>query len=140
VLLSLTMLLPLMPEVKMAVNDHSDTAVEGRHTMEEKPDKHLVAEWKDSAALFVRQELFNKKQFVSDEELVHGGMLQTMVCDHINTSSLTRSRSFWDDWGGKEVVRNTFRRKRQAAQCAMKLAFRGKQNPGGKMLWVRSNQ
>ena len=27
--------------------------------------------------------------------------------------------------GGKETVRNTFRRKRQAAQNAMKIAFRG---------------
>jgi hypothetical protein len=101
VLLSLTMFLPLMPEVKMAVNDHSDTAVEGRHTMEEEPGKHLLADWKNSAALFVRQELFNKKQFVSDEELVHGGMLQTMVCNHTNASGATRSRMFWDDLGGK---------------------------------------
>jgi hypothetical protein len=33
---------------------------------------------------------------------------------------------FWEEKGGKESVRNTFRRKRQAAQNAMKLAFRGK--------------
>lgn len=134
-------LFALMTIVEMA-NDGGgiNAAVTERRVLVEGVDKHILADWKDSAALFVRQELFNKKQFVSDEELVYGGKLQKYVCEHLNISSANRSRMFWDDKGGKEAVRNTFRRKRQAAQCAMKLAFRGKYNVGGKLLWVSSHQ
>jgi hypothetical protein len=83
--------------------------------------------WKDSAAEYVRAGLFDKKQFVTDEELVMGGSIQKLVCTYINICGGERARAFfWEEKGGKESVRNTFCRKRQAAQNAMKLAFRGK--------------
>ena len=89
-------------------------------------NKHTLADWKDSAASYVRQQLFDKKQFVTDKELMFGGTIQVLVCTDINISDEKRAKLFWDERGGKETVRNTFRRKRQAAQNAMKLAFRGK--------------
>jgi hypothetical protein len=89
--------------------------------------KHTLADWKDSAATYVRQHLFDKKQFVTDKELLFGGTIQVLVCSDINISNEKRAQIFWDEKGGKETVRNTFRRKRQAAQNAMKLAFRGKE-------------
>jgi serine/threonine-protein kinase RIO1 len=82
--------------------------------------------WKDSAAEYVQAELFDKKQFVTDEELVMGGSIQKLVCTYINICGGERARVFWEEKGGKESVRNTFRRKQQAAQNATKLAFRGK--------------
>lgn len=88
--------------------------------------KHTLADWKDSAASYVRQQLFDKKQFVTDKELMFGGTIQELVCSDINISDGKRAQIFWDEKGGKETVRNTFRRKRQAAQNAMKIAFRGK--------------
>jgi hypothetical protein len=78
--------------------------------------KQTLDYWKDSAAEYVRAELFDKKQFV----------IQKLVCTYINICGGERARVFWEEKGGKESVRNTFRRKRQAAQNAMKLAFRGK--------------
>jgi serine/threonine-protein kinase RIO1 len=88
--------------------------------------KHTIAELKDSAALYVRQKLFDKKLFVIDEELMFGGTIQKLVCTDINISGGKIARQFWDNKGGKEMVINIFRRKRQASQHAMKLAFRGK--------------
>jgi hypothetical protein len=70
--------------------------------------KHTLAVWKDSAALYVRQKLFDKKQFVTDEELMFGGTIQKLVCTDINISGDKRVRQFWDDKGEKEMVRNTF--------------------------------
>ena len=92
----------------------------------EQINKHTLADWKDSAASYVRQQLFDKKQFVEDQELMFGGTIQELVCTDINISDGKRAQLFWDERGGKDTVRNTFRRKRQAAQNAMKLAFRGK--------------
>ena len=92
----------------------------------EQINKHTLADWKDSAASYGRQQLFDKKQFVEDKELMFGGTIQELVCTDINISDGKRAQIFWDERGGKETVRNTFRRKRQAAQNAMKLAFRGK--------------
>jgi hypothetical protein len=88
--------------------------------------KQTLDDWKDSAAEYVRTELFAKKQFVRDEQLVAGGAIQVLVCNYIKICGKERARIFWDEKGGKETVRNTFRRKRQAAQNSMKLAFRGK--------------
>jgi hypothetical protein len=71
--------------------------------------------------------LSDKKQFVTDEELVlMGGSIQKLVCAYINICGGERARVLWEEKGGKESVRNTFCRKRQAAQKATKLAFRGK--------------
>jgi hypothetical protein len=95
-------------------------------TLPEEVSKSTLADWHDSAADYIRSELFKKKQFADDEELVMGGRIQKLVCKNIHICGLERARSYWDELGGKERVRGTFRRKRQAAQNAMKLAFAGK--------------
>lgn len=97
-----------------------------RAVLPEEVCKRTLDDWKDSAASYVRLHLFDKKQFVSDVELKFGSTIQKLVCSDINISEGRRAQLFWDEKGGKETVRNTFRRKRQAAQNAMKIAFRGK--------------
>ena len=88
--------------------------------------KQTLAEWKDATADYVRTKLFDKQQFVSDEDLVMGGHIQKLVSFELHISGIERQRLFWEEKGGMSMVRNTVRRKRQAAQNAMKLAFRGK--------------
>jgi hypothetical protein len=96
-------------------------------------DDSTIQDWKESAADCVRTHLFPKKQFLaSDAELDMGGSIQRHVTKHINLANQTRMRIFWDERGGRETVRNTFRRKRQTAQNAMKMAFKGKK---GKLQW-----
>jgi hypothetical protein len=47
--------------------------------------KQTLDDWKDSAAEYdVQAELFDKKQFVTDEELVMGGSNQKLACAYIN--------------------------------------------------------
>ncbi len=90
-------------------------------------DKSSLDDWKDSAAECVRGNIFAKQQFLaSDACLDMGGYIQRHVTNFINVSSETRIRQFWEEKGGRETVRNTFRRKRQAAQNAMKIAFKGR--------------
>jgi hypothetical protein len=88
--------------------------------------KQRFNDWRDSAAKYVRAELFDKKQFITDEETGMGGSIQKFVCAYMNISGSEKAISFWEERGGEETVRKTFRRKRQAAQNAMKLAFSGK--------------
>ena len=89
--------------------------------------ENSINEWKDSAAECVRTLIFPKQQFlVSDAALDMGGNVQRHVANFINISNVERIRKFWDEYGGRETVRNTFRKKRQAAQNSMKIAFRGK--------------
>jgi hypothetical protein len=94
-------------------------------TLPEEVSKITLADWHDSAAEYIRSELFNKKQFADDEELMMGGRIQELVCVNIHICGAERARLYWDEKGGKERVRRSFRRKRQAAQNAMKLAFAG---------------
>ena len=86
------------------------------------PNRHTISDWHDSAAIYIRQDIFDKKQFATDEDLRFGGTIQKLV----SVCGDLQARVFWDDEGGKITVRNTFCRKRQAAQNAMKIAFRGK--------------
>ena len=95
-------------------------------TLPEEVSKDTLTDWNDSAAEYVQSGLFEQKQFMDDEELVMGSTIQQLVCTHIHISGIDRARMYWDEKGGKEMVRNTFRRKRQTASNAMKLAFRGK--------------
>ena len=88
--------------------------------------KQTLADWKDATADYVRTKLFDKKQFVTDEYLMMGGQIQKLVAFELHISGLERQRIFWEEQGGMTTVRNTVRKKRQAAQNAMKLAFRGK--------------
>jgi hypothetical protein len=117
----------------MAVADINEPLQHGRVGMETtglqtlavEVSKETIDDWKDSAAEYVRSQLFDKKQFVTDGELMMGGNIQMLVCQHINISRNERARKFWEECGGKETVRKTFRRKRQTAQNAMKIAFKG---------------
>jgi hypothetical protein len=77
-------------------------------TLPDQMCKHTIADWKDITALYVWQKLFDKKQFVMDEELMFGGTIQKLVCTDINISGDERARQFWNGKGGKEMVRNTF--------------------------------
>jgi hypothetical protein len=91
--------------------------------------KSTLEEWKVTAAECVRNDLFNKKQFlVNDKELDMGGTIQRLIAKKLNITDENRMIIFWNKGGGRETVRNAFRKKRQAAQNAMKLAFRGKPN------------
>jgi hypothetical protein len=83
-------------------------------------------EWKETAAECVRNDLFSKKQFlVNDAELDMGGTIQKIVARKLNMTNEKRMVIFWNEGGGRETVRNTFRKKRQSAQNGMKLAFKG---------------
>ncbi len=62
---------------------------------------------------------------MSDEDLVMGGPIQKLVANELHISGIERQRLFWEEQGGMMTVRNTVRKKRQSAQNAMKLAFRG---------------
>jgi hypothetical protein len=88
--------------------------------------KETVAEWNDTAGDYVRAKMFDRKQFVTDADLEMGGHIQKLVTLELHISGAERQRLFWEEHGGKATVRNTVRKKRQAAQNSMKLAFRGK--------------
>ena len=91
--------------------------------------KSTLEEWKETAAECARNDLFNKKQFlVNDKELDMGGTVQKLIANKLNMTDEKRMIIFWSEGGGRETVRNAFRKKRQAAQNAMKLAFRGETN------------
>jgi hypothetical protein len=113
----------------MSGQDGDDTSTNAQLLpvlLESVPNKHTISDWHDSAAIYIRQDIFDKKQFATDDDLRFGGMIQKLVCKELSVCGDLRARVFWDDEGGKITVRNTFRRKRQAAQNAMKIAFRGK--------------
>ena len=69
--------------------------------------------------------MFDRKQFVSDADLEMGGHIQKLVAMELHMSGAERQRLFWEDHGGRTTVRNTVRKKRQASQNSMKIAFRG---------------
>ena len=108
------------------LNEGEGRAPNVLRTLPQQVSKETIDDWKDSAAEYVRSELFDKKQFVTVGELMMGEYIQRLVCRHINISRDERARKFWEESGGKETVRKTFRRKRQTAQNAMKIAFKGK--------------
>jgi hypothetical protein len=90
-------------------------------------DKGKVEDWKEEAADCVQEKIFPKQQFlVYDACLDMGGYIQRHVTKFINVSSQSTSRLFWEEHGGREMVRNTCPRKWQAAQNAMKITFKCK--------------
>jgi hypothetical protein len=70
----------------------------GLRTLPQDISKQTLDDWKDSAAEYVRTELF-KKQFVRDEQLVAGGAIQVLVCNYIKICGKERARIFWDEKG-----------------------------------------
>ena len=90
-------------------------------------DANSIEDWNQGAADCVRSSIFAKQQFlVSDAALDMGSISQMHAANYINITNIERLRMFWEENGGRETVRNTFRRKRQASQNAMKIAFKGK--------------
>jgi hypothetical protein len=51
--------------------------------------------------------------------------MQKIVARKLNLTNEKRMVIFWNEGGGREIARNTFRKKRQSAQNGMKLAFKG---------------
>jgi hypothetical protein len=98
-----------------------------------------IEEWKENAAECVRNDLFSKKQFlVNDGELDMGGTIQKIVAKKLNITNEKRMILFWNEGGGRETVRNTFRKKRQLAQNGMKSAFKGKTIDKSYMRYVQT--
>ena len=85
-----------------------------------------LADWRDSTAEYVRKKLFDKKQFVTDEDLVMGGTIQKLISNYLHISGAERQQKFWEQQGGMTTTRSTVGKKRQAAQNAMKREFAGK--------------
>jgi hypothetical protein len=52
--------------------------------------KQTLADWKDATADYVPTNLFNKKQFVSDEDLVMGGHIQKLVSFELHIRGVER--------------------------------------------------
>ena len=73
-------------------------------------------DWKVSAAEYVRAELFDKKQFVTDEELVMGGSIQKLVCAYINICGGERAIEYSGGEGRKGVSPEHLLQK--AASCS----------------------
>jgi hypothetical protein len=95
--------------------------------LEETMSESTVSAWKETAAECIRTRVFARKQFLlDDKDLDLGGTIEKMVAEHLQITSITRRRMFWEQRGGREKVRSTFRRKRQTAQQGMKMAFKGK--------------
>lgn len=64
--------------------------------------------------------------FVTDANPEMGGHIQKLVALELHISGAKeQQRQFWEDHGGRTTVRNTFRKKWQAAQNSLKLAFQG---------------
>ena len=120
-------------EVTMASdNEENDIGNEmwhdGIQTLKSVVMEEQVRAWKEDAAEFARNTLFNMKQFVDDADLKWGGIIQKKVCAHLNIEQDEHKSSlFWEEINGQEVVRTAFRRKRQATLTAVKTGFRGKE-------------
>ena len=64
-----------------------------------------VRAWKEDAAEFARNTLFDLKQFVEDVELRLGGRIQKKVCTHLNIEHDEKKATlFWEEHNGQEVV------------------------------------
>ena len=118
-----------MTALVLVNHDEEHPPVEGE-VIPQLPNRMIansVDDWNQGAADCVRTSIFPKKQFlVSDADLDMGGIIQKHVANYIHITNIERLQMFWEEHGGRETVRNTFCRKRQAAQNAMKIAFKGK--------------
>jgi hypothetical protein len=109
-----------------AQEEHSDVAGLVPE-LEASLSRSTTEEWKETAAESVRNDLFSKKQFLANNgQLDMGGTVEKIVARKLNTTKEKRMVIFWNQGGGRETVRNTFRKKRQSAQNGVKLAFKGK--------------
>ena len=59
--------------------------------------RQILEEWKDSTADYVRKKLFNKKQFVSDDDMVMGGTIQKLISNNLHISGAERQRKFLEE-------------------------------------------
>ena len=86
-------------------------------TLPEEVSKITLADWHDSAAEYIRSELFNKKQFADDEELMMGGRIQELVCVNIHICGLERARLYWDEKGGGKSKAVVSTEKADGTEC-----------------------
>jgi hypothetical protein len=86
-------------ESGQAIQDRNASTAAGAkmQSLPQEVCKQTLDDWKDSAAEYVQAELFDKKQFVTDEELVMGGSIQKLVCTYINICGGERARVFWEE-------------------------------------------
>ena len=75
--------------------------------------------------MYTRTTLWTVKQFVNEEEIAFGSKIQKYACAYINITDDDDAKKYWEE-GGRECVRTTMRRKRQAACNGMKQGFEGK--------------
>ena len=73
---------------------------------------------------YTRTTLWTVKQFVNEDEIAFGSTIQQCACKHIHLTDEDEAKKYWDE-GGRECVRTTMRRKRQAACNGMKQGFEG---------------
>ena len=78
------------------------------------------------ASDFIRGKMFDRKQFVTDADLEMGVHIQKLVALELHINGPKRQRQFWEEHGGRIMIRNTVRKKWQTAQNSMKSAFQGK--------------
>jgi hypothetical protein len=64
---------------RQEINDSTTNSAEMQR-MPEEVCKQTLDDWRDSAAEYVRAEFFDKKQFITDEEIGMGGSIQKLVC------------------------------------------------------------
>jgi hypothetical protein len=52
--------------------------------------KQTIKEWNDATGDYVRDKMFDRKQFVSDADLVMGGHIQELVTLELNIQGVER--------------------------------------------------
>ena len=68
---------------------------------------------KEAAKDYVGKFLFSKKQFVTDDDMRFGNIIQKIICAKLKITDRSSAQTFWDYEGGKEIVRTAIRQKRQ---------------------------
>jgi len=85
-----------------------------------------VMAWKEAIASFVRSSIFPRKQFVTDEEICWGSVIQKVICTKTLGRFPGKWQEFWEEQGGMEVVRRTVARRRQSSADGQKKNFQSK--------------
>ena len=86
--------------------------------------------WKEEVATYIRAYIFPRKQWVKEEEICWGSVIQRVICKVILGKYVSKWREFWEDQGGQEVVRRTIGRRRQSCAEGQKKSFWSKYTMG----------
>ena len=71
----------------MSGQDGDDTLANAQplpFLLESVPNRHTILDWHNSAAIYIRQDIFDKKQFATDKDLRFGGTIQKLVCKELS--------------------------------------------------------